>query len=134
MTFCLVNSAVAGATWPATDERTTSGQEPDRWGATRVALTLYFKDIKELSEECEEMARIRRVRWIAMAAVTGAVVATFLIGAQGFAARGEAQCQSHSTTSTVQGNHSWRAGGIRSAGCRAWRHLHHHRIYARTSS
>jgi len=80
------------------------------------------------------MVRIRRVRWIAMAVVTVVVATMFLIGGQAFAARGEAQCQPHSTTSTAQSNHSWRTGGIRSAGCRAWRHLHHHRLYARTSS
>jgi hypothetical protein len=80
------------------------------------------------------MTRIRRVRWIATAAVTITAAATFSIGAQAFATRSEAQCQPHAATSTAQGDHSWRTGGIRTAGCRAWRHLHHHRLYARTSS
>lgn len=80
------------------------------------------------------MVRIRRVRWIAMAVVTVAVATTFLIGGQAFAARGEAQCQSHSTTSAVHTNHSWRTGGIRSAGCRTWRYLHHRRLHVRTSA
>jgi hypothetical protein len=77
------------------------------------------------------MTQIRRVRWIAMAAVMITAAATFSIGAQAFAVRSEAQCQPR--PAAAQGNHSWRTGGIRSAGCRAWRHLHHHRLYARTA-
>jgi hypothetical protein len=80
------------------------------------------------------MVRIRRVRWITVTAVIVTAMATFMLGAQAFAARGEEQCQPRSAASTGQGDRSWRADGLRTAGCRAWRHIHHHRLSARTSS
>jgi len=78
------------------------------------------------------MTRIRRVSWIAITAVAGAAMATFAVSADAFAARGDAQCQPSAASSTVRGDHSWRTGGFRAVGCRAWRHMHHHTIYART--
>jgi hypothetical protein len=80
------------------------------------------------------MTWIRPVRWIAVTAVIVTAAVTFPLGAQAFAARGEEQCQPRSGVGTVQGDRSWRTGGLRTAGCRAWRHIHHHRLYARTSS
>jgi hypothetical protein len=77
------------------------------------------------------MTRSRRARWFAIFVVTVTGVATFVLGAQAFADQGYSPCQSSVSSSAHDG--SWRTGGFRSAGCRAWRHLHPHRLYARTS-
>jgi hypothetical protein len=76
------------------------------------------------------MTRSRRLRWFAILVLTVTGVATFVLGAQAFADRGYSACQS--STSSAHDT-SWRTGGFRSAGCRAWRHIHHHRLYARIS-
>jgi hypothetical protein len=76
------------------------------------------------------MTRIRRVRWFAIFVVTATGLATFAIGAQAFADRGYSPCQPSVSSAH---DRSWRTGGFRSAGCRAWRHIQHHRLYARTS-
>jgi hypothetical protein len=79
------------------------------------------------------MARFRRVRWIAMTMLAVVAAATFAAGADAYADQGRGPCRSGMRTVAVQtGGHSWRTGGLRSAGCRAWRHIHHHRLYART--
>ena len=76
------------------------------------------------------MTRVRRVRWFAILVVTATAVATFLVGAQAFAGRGDSTCRSGGASVHDK---SWRTGGFRSVGCREWRHLHRHRLYARTS-
>ncbi|TML22465.1 MAG: hypothetical protein E6G35_15615 [Actinobacteria bacterium] len=78
------------------------------------------------------MAPFRRIRWIAITAVAVTATAIFAIGADAFADRGHSPCQPVGHASQVQADHSWRTGGFRSAGCRAWRHLHQHRFFART--
>jgi len=78
------------------------------------------------------MARFRRIRWIAITAVAVTAMAIFAIGANAFADRGQSPCQPATHVSQAQDGHSWRTGGFRSAGCRAWRHLHPHRLFART--
>ena len=79
------------------------------------------------------MTRIRRVSWIAVTAVVVTATATFAMRADAVAARGDAQCQPRVTTSVAESpGHSWRTGGFKAAGCRAWRHMHHHNLYART--
>lgn len=74
------------------------------------------------------MTRFRRLRWIAITALVASAVVTFAVGAEAFADRGQSACQSVSRPATSAGDHSWRTGGFRSAGCHAWRHLHHHAV------
>jgi hypothetical protein len=77
------------------------------------------------------MTRFRRVRWIAITALVASAVVTFGVGAEAFADRGQSACQSVAHSPTTAGDHSWRTGGVRSAGCRAWRHLHHQTVMLR---
>ncbi len=76
------------------------------------------------------MARIRRIRWFAILVVTATAVAIFPLGAQAFASHDYPACQAGGASAHDK---SWRTDGFRSAGCRTWRHLHPHRLYARTS-
>ena len=79
------------------------------------------------------MARIRRLGWIATTVVTAVAAITFAVGANAFANGPAGPCRSGTQVVVDQGGgHSWRTGGFRSAGCRAWRHMHPHRLYART--
>ena len=83
------------------------------------------------------MARFRRLRWIAVMVLAITAAVTVAVGAeafadQTFAARGNGPCQPPAAVAQASGNHSWRTGGFRSAGCRAWRHLHRPRSVART--
>ena len=77
------------------------------------------------------MVRFRRVRWIAIT-VLAATAATFAVGAEAYADRGPSPCQSVGHVAQASSDHSWRTGGFRSAGCKAWRHLHRHSLMART--
>jgi hypothetical protein len=79
------------------------------------------------------MTRFRRLRWIAITALVASAVVTFSVGAEAFADRGQAACQPVARTAATSHDHSWRTEGFRSAGCRAWRHIHHHSIMARTN-
>ncbi|OLB82411.1 MAG: hypothetical protein AUI14_00720 [Actinobacteria bacterium 13_2_20CM_2_71_6] len=79
------------------------------------------------------MTRIRRTRWIVILALSVTAIATLAIGAQAFADRSDSQCAPHPTSASVHTDHrSWRTGALRSVGCRALRHMHHHRSFART--
>jgi hypothetical protein len=84
------------------------------------------------SEEGEEMARFRRVRWIAITVLTVTAAATFAVGAEAYGDQGHDPCKPVAHSAQANGDHSWRTGGFRSAGCKAWRHLHRHSLMART--
>jgi hypothetical protein len=78
------------------------------------------------------MARFRRVRWIAITVLMATAVATFAVGAEAYADRGPGPCQPGTYSAWAGADHSWRTGGLRSAGCKAWRHMHRHNLLART--
>lgn len=77
------------------------------------------------------MARFRRVRWIAITVLTAVAAATLAVGAEAYADQAHGPCQPAASTVHATGDHSWRTGGFRSAGCHAWRHLHRHNLLAR---
>jgi hypothetical protein len=79
------------------------------------------------------MTRIRRVRWFAILVVMATALAIFAIGEQSFASSHYSPCQAGAASTQEAQDKSWRTGGFRSAGCLAWRHLHRHRLYGRTS-
>jgi hypothetical protein len=79
------------------------------------------------------MARFRRERWIAITVLVAAAAATFAVSAEAYADRGHDPCPAAAHSPQAAGDHSWRTGGFKSAGCKAWRHLHRHTLIARTS-
>jgi hypothetical protein len=78
------------------------------------------------------MARFRRVRWMAITVFTAVAAATFAVGAEAYADQAHGPCQAGAATARATGDHSWRTGGFRSAGCHAWHHLHRHNLLARS--
>jgi hypothetical protein len=78
------------------------------------------------------MARFRRVRWIAVIVLAVTATLTFVVGARAFADRGQVACQPVAHAAQVADSHSWRTNGFRAAGCRAWRHMRHHNLLARS--
>ncbi len=78
------------------------------------------------------MTRFRRGRWIAITVLTVTAAVTLSVGAEAFADQGQVACQPMAHTVQTASDHSWRTGGFRSVGCRAWRHLHRHNLVART--
>ena len=78
------------------------------------------------------MARLRRMRWIAITVLVVSAVLTFAVGAEAFADRGHSACQPAVHSAQASDGHSWRTGGFRAAGCKAWRHIHHHDVLARS--
>jgi hypothetical protein len=72
------------------------------------------------------MSRIRRIRWIVLTAVLAVVVATLAVGANAYADQSGSRCAQHAASASGAPP-SWRVVAFRSVGCRAWRHMHHHR-------
>jgi len=70
------------------------------------------------------MSRIRRIRWIVLTTVLAIVVTTLAVGANAYAGQnGGSRCAPHASAARS----SWQVAAFRSVGCRAWRHMHHHR-------
>ncbi len=78
------------------------------------------------------MARFRRVRWIAVIVLAVTEALTFVVGAQAFADQGHVACQPAAHVAQAADRGSWRTNGFRAAGCRAWRHMRHHNLLARS--
>jgi hypothetical protein len=102
--------------------------------------------------EGKDVMGIRRVRWIAIGSAVFAAGATLAIGANAFASQGAARCvppsagipahnpsghnpSGHNPSGHNPSGHnpSWRSGAFQAAGCRAWRHMHHHQVLTRTA-
>jgi hypothetical protein len=78
---------------------------------------------------------VRRARWIAIVSAVFATGATLAIGANAFANQGAARCApptvGFSAHNAAGHNPAWRSGAFQAAGCRAWRHMHHHQVLTR---
>jgi hypothetical protein len=70
------------------------------------------------------MTRLRRWRWIAITVAAATVASVLLIGVDGWADRGAAQCSTRAGIEPGGQHDSWRTGAFRAAGCRAWRRMH----------
>jgi hypothetical protein len=80
------------------------------------------------------MSRIRRVRWIVLTTVLAIVVTTLAVGANAYADQnGGSRCAPHAAGASARPS-SWRVVAFRAVGCRAWRHMHHHRSLYRAGS